>query len=69
MPDSPVYTHNLASTYFDQEKHTDTKDILQTFNKTYPNHNYIDIHLLLANLYSKIQIGKESSPNANKPLK
>ena len=52
-PDSPVYTHNLASTYFDQEKHTESKDILQTFNKTYPNHNYIDIHLLLANLYSK----------------
>ncbi|HHT9113598.1 MAG TPA: tetratricopeptide repeat protein [Candidatus Wunengus sp. YC65] len=50
-PDNPIYTHNLASGYVDLGKYAEAKDILQTFNKTYPNNNYINIHLLLADLY------------------
>ncbi len=50
---NPVYTYNLASTYIDSGKFGEAKDILQAFHKSYPNHNYINIHLLLANLYSK----------------
>ncbi len=53
MPDNPNFTYNLASTYFDLGKYTEAKNILQMFNNTYPNHNSIDIYLLLANLYSK----------------
>lgn len=49
--DNPIYTHNLASGYVDLGKYAEAKDTLQTFNKTYPNNNYIDIHLLLADLY------------------
>ncbi|MBI5677625.1 MAG: tetratricopeptide repeat protein [Planctomycetes bacterium] len=52
-PDNPIYTHNLASGYVDLGKYAEAKDILQTFNKTYPNNNYINIHLLLADLYLK----------------
>ncbi len=51
--DNPIYTHNLASGYVDLGKYAEAKDILQTFNKTYPNNNYINIHLLLADLYLK----------------
>ncbi len=51
-PDNPIYIHNLASAYIDLGKFTEAKDILQTFHKTYPDHNYINVHLLLANLYS-----------------
>jgi tetratricopeptide (TPR) repeat protein/O-antigen ligase len=50
-PDNPIYTHNLASGYVDLGKYAEAKDILQTFNKTYPNNNYINIYLLLADLY------------------
>lgn len=50
-PDNPIYTHNLASGYVDLGKYAEAKDMLQTFNKTYPNNNYINIHLLLADLY------------------
>ena len=51
IPDNPIYTHNLAGGYVDLGKYAEAKDILQTFNKTYPNNNYINIHLLLADLY------------------
>ena len=50
-PDNPIYTHNLASGYVDLGQYAEAKDILLTFNKTYPNNNYINIHLLLADLY------------------
>ena len=53
IPDNPIYTHNLAGGYVDLGKYAEAKDILQTFNKTYPNNNYINIHLLLADLYFK----------------
>src|SRR3989339_566921 len=52
-PDNPIYTHNLASGYVDLGKYAEAIDILQTFNKTYPSNNYINIHLLLADLYLK----------------
>ncbi len=51
--DNPIYTHNLAGGYVDLGKYEEAKDILQTFNKTYPNSDYINIHLLLADLYFK----------------
>src|SRR3990167_7089953 len=52
-PDNPIYTHNLASAYVDLGDYPYASDILQAFNKAYPNHNYINIHLLLADIYSK----------------
>ncbi len=52
-PDNPIYTHNLAGVYADEGNYADAKNILQAFNKTYPNHNYVNIHLLLADLYLK----------------
>ncbi|MFN3531245.1 MAG: tetratricopeptide repeat protein [Candidatus Brocadia sp.] len=52
-PDNPIYTYNLADTFVDKGLYAEANQILQTFNKTQPNHNYINIHLLLANLYSK----------------
>lgn len=52
-PDNPVYTHNLADTFIEKGQFTEAKQILQTFDKTYPDHKLINIHLLLANLYSK----------------
>src|SRR3989339_2236818 len=50
-PDNPIYTHNLASAYIDLEDSASARNILQAFNQAYPNHNYINIHLLLADLY------------------
>ncbi len=50
-PDNPVFTHNLASTYVDFGRQADAKNLLQTFTKTCPGHNYLGIHLLLANLF------------------
>src|SRR3989304_1046579 len=50
-PDNPIYTHNLASGYVDLGKYAEAKDTLQSFNKTYSNSDYINIHLLLADLY------------------
>ncbi|MBI2470451.1 MAG: tetratricopeptide repeat protein [Planctomycetes bacterium] len=52
-PDNPIYTHNLASAYVDEGDYAHAGEILQSFNKAYPGHNYINIHLLLADLYSK----------------
>jgi len=52
-PDNPIYTHNLASAYIDLEDSASARNILQAFNEAYPNHNYINIHLLLADIYSK----------------
>ncbi len=52
-PDNPVYTHNLASEFADLGKLSEAKDMLQAFNKTYPDHNYGNMRLLLANLYSQ----------------
>jgi len=50
-PDNPIYTHNLASAYIDLEDSAGARNILQAFNQAYPNHNYLNIHLLLADLY------------------
>lgn len=52
-PDNPIYTHNLADTCIDKGRHAEAKQILQTFNKAYPNHNNTSIYLLLANLYAR----------------
>ena len=52
-PDNPIYTHNLASAYIDLGDSTNARNILQAFNKAYPNHNCLNIHLLLADIYSK----------------
>ncbi|MBM2833314.1 MAG: hypothetical protein HW406_475 [Candidatus Brocadiaceae bacterium] len=52
-PDNSIYTHNLASAYIDLEDSASAINILQAFNEAYPNHNCINIHLLLADIYSK----------------
>lgn len=52
-PDNPVYTHNLADAKADKGQFAEARQILQAFTQAYPNHRYIPIHLLLANLYSK----------------
>ena len=52
-PDNPVYTHNLADASADKGQFAEARQILQGFIQAYPNHRYIRIHLLLANLYSK----------------
>ena len=52
-PENPIYTYNCADTFVEKGQYAEAKQILQTFNVTYPNHNYVNIHLLLANLYSK----------------
>jgi len=52
-PDNPIYTHNLASAYIDLGDSTYARNVLQTFNEAYPNHNYLNIHLLLADIYSR----------------
>ena len=67
-PDNPIYTHNLASAYIDLEDSTSARNILQAFNKAYPNHNYLNIHLLLADLYLRVPIGKKLSLSVNKRL-
>ncbi|GAN33343.1 MAG: tetratricopeptide repeat protein [Candidatus Brocadia sp. AMX2] len=53
QPDNPIYTYNLADTFVENGQYDEAKQILQTFDKTYPNQKYANIHLLLANLYSK----------------
>lgn len=52
-PENPIYTHNLADVYADKGQFAEARQTLQTFTQAYPNHGYIHIHLLLANLYSK----------------
>ena len=52
-PDNPIYTHNLASAYIDLGDSTYARNVLQAFNQAYPNHNCLNIHLLLADIYSK----------------
>jgi Flp pilus assembly protein TadD len=52
-PENPIYTHNLADVYADKGQFAEARQTLQTFTQAYPNHGYINIHLLLANLYSK----------------
>ncbi len=52
-PDNPIYTCNLADTFIDKGQYTDARQILQTFTKTYPDHTFAKIHVLLANLYLK----------------
>jgi tetratricopeptide (TPR) repeat protein len=52
-PDNPIYAYNLADTLIEKGQFDESRRILQTFNKTYPNHKYVNIHLLSANLYSK----------------
>jgi len=52
-PDNPVYVHNLASTFVDVGQSAEAKNITRKFNQTHPDHNHINLHILLADLYSK----------------
>lgn len=52
-PDNPIYTYNLADTFVDKGQYDEARQILQMFDKTYPEHKYANIHLLLADLYAK----------------
>lgn len=51
QPGEPVYTHNLASTLASQGKYTEAEQIMQTFNKAYPDHPNANIRALLATMY------------------
>ena len=68
-PDNPIYTHNLASAYVDLGDYPYASDILQAFNKAYPNHNYINIHLLLADIYSKNTIWEKVVSECERAIK
>lgn len=52
-PEDAVYVQNMASAYNDLGKEGDALELLQEFDKAYPLHNSIHVHLLLADLYSK----------------
>ncbi len=52
-PENPIYTYNLADTFFHKGQYADAKQVIQTFMKTYPNHTFANIHVLLAKLYLK----------------
>lgn len=52
-PENPIYTYNLADTFFNKGQYADAKQVIQTFMKTYPNHTFANIHILLAKLYLK----------------
>jgi tetratricopeptide (TPR) repeat protein len=68
-PDNPVYTHNLADVTADKGQLAEARQILQAFTQTYPNHRYIPIHLLLANLYSKNADWKKVALECEKAVK
>lgn len=52
-PKEPVYTHNLAGTLITQGRYTDAQQIIESFNTAYPDHRYVNIRLLLADIYFK----------------
>ncbi|MDR4508652.1 MAG: tetratricopeptide repeat protein [Candidatus Brocadiaceae bacterium] len=52
-PDNPVYMHNLAGAHVDVGKSAEAENMLRIFNEAYPDHTYVNIHLLLAELYSR----------------
>jgi len=52
-PADAVFVQNLANAYIGCEKEEDAIELLQRFDAAYPQHNSIQIHLLLARLYSK----------------
>lgn len=43
----------MADTFADKGRYDEAKRILQTFDTTYPNHAYANIHVLLAHLYAQ----------------
>lgn len=52
-PENPIYTHNLAGEYVDLQQHGLAETLLREFNMAYPEHGYVNIHLLLADIYLK----------------
>ncbi|WP_347275674.1 tetratricopeptide repeat protein, partial [Candidatus Kuenenia sp.] len=52
-PENPIYTHNLAGEYVDLQQHGVAETILREFNMAHPEHGYVNIHLLLADIYLK----------------
>ncbi|MCF6149714.1 MAG: tetratricopeptide repeat protein [Candidatus Kuenenia sp.] len=52
-PDNPIYTHNLAGEYLDVQNYDRAEVLLREFNRSYTDHGYINIHLLLADIYLK----------------
>lgn len=49
-PEKPIYTYNLADTFVTKGQHAEARRVLQTFVKTYPDHTFANIHILLADL-------------------
>ena len=68
-PDNPIYTHNLASAYIDLGDSTSARNILQAFNQAYPNHHYLNIHLLLADIYSRSADWEKVVSECNQAIK
>jgi len=68
-PDNPIYTHNLASVYIDLGDFTSARNVLQAFNQAYPNHNYLNIHLLLADIYSRSADWEKVVSECNQAIK
>ncbi len=68
-PDNPIYTYNLADTFVDKGQYDEAKRILQTFDKTYPNHTYANIHVLLADLYAKTADWKKVAYECERAIK
>ena len=68
-PDNPIYTHNLASAYIDLGDFTYARNVLQAFNQAYPNHNYLNIHLLLADIYSRSADWEKVVSECNQAIK
>ncbi|WP_169703015.1 tetratricopeptide repeat protein [Candidatus Kuenenia stuttgartensis] len=52
-PENPIYTHNLAGEYVDLQQHDRAETLLREFNMAYPEHGYVNIYLLLADIYLK----------------
>lgn len=68
-PDNPIYTHNLASAYIDLGDSTYARNVLQAFNQAYPNHNCLNIHLLLADIYSRSADWEKVVSECNQAIK
>lgn len=52
-PENPIYTHNLAGEYVDLQQHDRAETLLREFNMAHPEHGYVNIYLLLADIYLK----------------
>lgn len=61
-PDNPIYTHNLAGEYVDVQNYDRAEVLLREFNRSYNDHGYINIHLLLADIHLK-KLNWESAVN------